>query len=105
MTTVIERTQGHYEVQETSYGEAYVWCPECVVIECDCGERLVLSVSLTTCGCGADHATLVREELAFRRSSEEVSHPWDDEYDEWRKKQEEFLHSESHYWLEWRCIE
>ncbi len=29
----------------------------------------------------------------------------EDEYIEWRKKQEEFLHSESHYWLEWRCME
>jgi hypothetical protein len=105
MSTVIERTQGHYEVQETSYGEAFVWYPECVVVECDCGERPVLSASQSTCGCGADHAALIREELASRRSSEEGSHPWGDEYREWRKKQEEFLHSESHYWLEWRFME
>jgi hypothetical protein len=105
MSTVIERTQGHYEVQETSYGEAFVWCPECVVVECDCGERPVLSASQSTCGCGADHAALIGEELASRRSSEEGSHPLDDEYHEWRKKQEEFLHSESHHWLEWRFIE
>lgn len=105
MTTVVERTQGHYEVQETSHGEAYVWCPECVVVECDCGERLVLTSSLSTCGCGADHVALVREELASRRSSEEVSHPLEDEYRKWRKKQDEFLHSESHYWAEWRVIE
>ena len=26
MTTMIECTEGHYEVQRTSYGEAYVWC-------------------------------------------------------------------------------
>ena len=50
MTTVIERTQGHYEVQETSYGKAYVWCPECVVVECDCGERPILTASQSTCG-------------------------------------------------------
>ena len=105
MTTVIERTQGHYEVQETSYGEAYVWCPECVVVECDCGERPVLSASQGTCGCGADHAAFIREELDPRPSPEEASHPWDDEYREWRKKQEEVLHSESHYWLEWRFID
>ena len=105
MTTVIERIQGHYEVQETSYGEAYVWCPECVVVECDCGERPVLTASLSTCGCGADHAALVREELASRRSSEEVSHPLEDEYLEWRKEQDEFLHSESHYSVEWRALD
>ena len=105
MSKVIERTQGHYEVQETSYGEACVWCPECMVIECDCGERPVLSASLTTCGCGTDHRAVVWEQLASRRSSEEVSHPLEDEYREWRKEQEELLHSESHYWLEWRDIE
>jgi len=105
LTTVIERIQGHYEVQETSYGEAYVWCPECVVVECDCGERPVLTASLSTCGCGADHAALVREELASRRSSKEVSHPLEDEYREWRKEQDEFLHSESHYSVEWRALD
>ena len=105
MTTVIERTQGHYEVQETSYGEAYVWHPECFVVECDCGERVVLAASLSTCGCGADHKNLVREELASRRSSDGASHPWDDEFREWRKEQDELSHSESHYWIEWRSIE
>jgi hypothetical protein len=105
MTNIVECTQGHYEVQKTSYGEAYVWCPECVVAECDCGERLVLTASETLCRCGADHAALVREELAYRRVSEEASHPWDAEYREWRQKQDESLRSESHDWLEWRVIE
>jgi hypothetical protein len=96
MTTMIERTEGHYEVQRSSYGEAYVWCPECVVVECDCGERPVLSASGTVCGCGTDHAALVREVLASRGAP----HPWDAEYHEWRKKQDEHLVSEETYWLE-----
>ena len=96
MTTMIERTEGHYEVQKSSYGEAYVWCPECVVVECDCGERPVLSASETVCGCGTDHAALVREVLASRSAP----HPWDAEYHEWRKKQDEYLVSEETYWLE-----
>jgi hypothetical protein len=75
MSTAIERTQGHYEVQETSYGEAYVWCPECVVVDCDSGERPVLSASESTCECGADHASLIREELASRRPSEKTLIP------------------------------
>ena len=83
MTTMIECTEGHYEVQKTSYGKDYVWCPEHIVVKCDCGERLVLTASETLCWCGADHAALVREELASKRSSEEVSHPWDAEYHEW----------------------
>ncbi len=87
MTTVIECIEGHYEVQQTSYGEAYVWCPECVVVECDCGQRLILSASQTVCSCGIDHAPLVRKALASQRAP----HPWEAEYDEWRKDQDEYL--------------
>jgi hypothetical protein len=105
MTTVIERNEGHYKVHKLPYGIDYVWCPRCVFVECDCGERLVLSASLTTCGCGADHAALVREELASRHPSEEASHPLEDEYREWRNKHDEFLHSEFYDWVEWRALE
>jgi hypothetical protein len=92
-------------VQRTSYGEAYVWCPECVVVECDCGERPVLSASETVCRCGTDHAALVREELASRGLSGRASHPWDAEYDEWRKKQDEYLVSEETYRLELNAVD
>ena len=105
MTTMIECTEGHYEVQKTSYGEAYVWCPGCVVVECDCGERAVLSASETVCSCGANHETLVSEELASRSSSGEAPHPWDDEYRKWRKEQDGFLRREYNDWLEWSVIE
>jgi hypothetical protein len=101
MTTVIECQEGHYEVQQTSYGEAYVWHHECVVVECECGQRLVLSASQTLCSsCGTDHEALLREVLASRQASDGKSHPWDAEYDEWRKKQEEYLMSEETYELE-----
>jgi hypothetical protein len=96
MATMIKRTEGHYEVQKTSYGEAYVWRRECVVVECDCGERPDLSVSETVCSCGRDHAALAREVLSGQRAP----HPWDSEYHEWRKKQDEYLLSEDTYWLE-----
>ena len=96
MTTVIECTEGHYEVQKTSYGEAYVWCPEDVRVECDCGQRPVLSVSETVCGCGADHAALVRRVLASGRAPR----PWDAEHDEWRTRRAEYLLSEDVYSLE-----
>ena len=101
MTIMIECTDGHYEVQRTSYGEAYVWCPECVVVECECGERPVLSASETVCGCGTDHAALVRGVLA----SQKVPHSWDSEYDEWRKKHDEYLLSEDTYSLELSKLE
>jgi hypothetical protein len=97
MTTVIECQEGHYEVQQTSYGEAYVWHHECLVVECECGHRPVLSASETLCSsCGRDHGPLLREVLAQSR----VSHPWEQEYEQWRKQQEEYLMSEETYWLE-----
>jgi hypothetical protein len=105
MTKVIERTEGHYEVQKTSYGEAYVWCPACVVVECDCGEKLVLTASEALCRCGADYAMLVREELVTRPPSNGTSHPWDAEYHAWRREQDEYLRAEDHDWMEWRIIE
>jgi hypothetical protein len=105
MTKVIDRTGGHYEVQKTSYGEAYVWCPACVVVECECGERLVLRASEAVCRCGADHGILVREVLVTLPPSDGTSHPWDAEYHEWRKDQDEHLRAEDHDWMEWRIIE
>jgi hypothetical protein len=79
---VIERTEGHYEVQEVEFGTVYRWCPECVVVECDCGERLTLTRSESTRSestcpeCGADHAAIIREDLATRRVGDETIHPW-----------------------------
>jgi hypothetical protein len=96
MATIVECTEGHYEVQKSSYGTAYVWCHEHAVVECDCGERPVLSASETVCTCGADHAALVREVLASQRAPP----PWEAEYHEWRKKQDEHLLSEETYELE-----
>jgi len=64
------------------------------------GERLILSASEIVCSCGADHVDLLREELASRQASDGISHPWDVEHDEWRRKQDEYLLSEEIYWLE-----
>jgi hypothetical protein len=99
MTTVIEYTEGHYEVQKTSYGQDYVWHHEALLVECECGHRPVLSASQTLCGsCGRDHGALLREVLAAQ--SRVSRHPWEEEYERWRKQQEEYLISEETYWLE-----
>ena len=105
MTKVIGRTEGHYEVQETSYGEAYVWCPPSFLVECDYGEMLHLSASEAVCRCGADHAILLREELETRLRPERSPHPWDAEYYEWREANDGHLRGEHHHWMEWRIIE
>ncbi len=74
---VIEHTEGHYDVQEVQFGTVYRWCPECVVVECYCGQSPTLTHSQSTCPeCGADHVAIVREELAARRVGDETIHPW-----------------------------
>jgi hypothetical protein len=97
---MIECTEGHYEVQKVSYGEAYVWCPEHVLVECDCGEKLALIISEAVCECGIDHTSLVKQQLASQRAADAAPHPLEAEYQEWRKKQHEHLFSEKTYWLE-----
>lgn len=78
MLTIIERTEGHYEVQEVEFGRVYRWYPKCVNIECECGERLSLTASSTaTCPrCGANHASTLREELTVERVEDQTLHPW-----------------------------
>ena len=93
MATVIECMEGHYDVQVSSFGEVYLWCPANTVVECDCGQRTALTCSDTFCSCGADHAALVREALAYQT----VSHPWEVDYQEWRRNLGEFLISEEIY--------
>ena len=93
MATVIECMEGHYDVQVSSFGEVYIWCPANTVVECDCGQRTALTCSDTFCSCGADHVALVREALAYQR----VSHPWEVDYQEWRRNLGEFLISEEIY--------
>ncbi len=74
---VIERTEGRYDTYEVEFGTVYRWCPECVVVECDCGERSTLTASMTICSeCGADHAPTIQQELNSRQLREETAHPW-----------------------------
>jgi hypothetical protein len=78
MLTAVKRTRGHYEVQELDFGRVYRWCPECVDIEGECGERAdVTTISTAACPrCGENHAATIREELAAGRSEDQVLHPW-----------------------------
>ena len=58
---VIEHIQGHYDVEDVEFGRVYKWHPGSVVVECVCGERLILvgpvavqqsESILLECGCG-----------------------------------------------------
>jgi hypothetical protein len=39
---VKERVEAHYRVQEEEMGTVYTWCPQSTVVQCECGEKLVL---------------------------------------------------------------
>ncbi len=78
--TVIEHMRGHYEVKEIHFGKDYVWCPECVVVECDCGARVHFTGSEDAlCRCGREHAGVVRDEMDTRRMPGEKEAPWREE--------------------------
>lgn len=78
MPTTIERTEGHYEVQEVDFGRVYRWRPERVEFECVCGERLTLTASsMAICPrCGENHAATLREEILSERLEDQDLHPW-----------------------------
>jgi hypothetical protein len=84
---IIERLPEHYEEQEMVYGRAYKWCPETIVIQCECGEELtfersdLLIGSARTCECGKDHIGGIREEVQDKVigdlfEDDERVHPW-----------------------------
>lgn len=74
---VIESIAGYYEAEEVAFGVVYKWCPERVVIECDCGERQAITGLRIICAkCGADHAYTIREELAALRLEDKNERPW-----------------------------
>ena len=82
---VIERVAEHYDVQEVAFGRSYLWCPECFVIECDCGKRVTLTRSDIIIGsgftceeCGAKVSGRIRAEVIIELLDEDDAaiHPW-----------------------------
>ena len=77
---VIERVEAHYEPREVAFGKVYEWHPAYVSLECDCGEKLILTATgtITTCGrCGADLGGFVRDIKELEgRLADSLTHPW-----------------------------
>jgi hypothetical protein len=82
---VIERAQARYEVQEVEYGRVYRWCPETIVVECDCGKRSIferseLIASEARCGqCDKKPSSGIREEVVIQLLDEDyeaTNFPW-----------------------------
>jgi hypothetical protein len=62
-----ERIREHYDVEEVEFGKIYKWCPEGLIVECECSQRRtvkraeLLSGLLSTCECGKYHMDGIRE--------------------------------------------
>lgn len=87
MARIIEHIAEHYDVQEAEFGRVYVWCPEGIVVECECGEKLsikrsdLINNTAATCECGKDQTSSIREAVQDEVSGhlfedDEAVHPW-----------------------------
>jgi hypothetical protein len=99
MATIIECTGSHYETQVMPYDKASVSYPKCVMAECGCGERQVLTASEAVCRCrshgpGPGGAGVGRGNASLGRRVRRVA-----------EERDEYLRVEHHGWLEWRITE
>lgn len=98
MIQVVERVEAHYEAQKVPYGTVYKWCSECLLLECDCGERMECKSPACHCRCGADLGAVFENPNPERQEA-----PWRQEQHWWPA--ESAGHRESDYWLELRELE
>jgi hypothetical protein len=93
VTRIIERVEAHYESREVPFGKTYEWHPGYVALECDCGEKLTLTNTTTSCRCGADHGTIVHDiQESEDRMRDNVTHPW---HHDTRERAEQHLRDEA----------
>ncbi len=59
---IIERVEAHYEVEAVEMGTVYIWCPESVVIECDC-EQTFTTEGAMVASCPRDAVPSIRGSL------------------------------------------
>ena len=90
MAKLIEKVEAGYEVEEVEFGTVYRWCPESVVIECDCRQSFsVKGAKDAWCPrCGADYSGGVgREGLTGKPLTEEEAYRLTRrEYGAWMKE-------------------
>ena len=77
---ITESGEGHYEAREVPFGKVYEWHPAYAVLECECGEKLILTATstTTTCSrCGADLGAFAHDiQEREARLPDELTHPW-----------------------------
>ena len=98
MTRNIENIEAHYETREVPFGRSYEWHPEYIIVECDCGQKLLITgtSNLPTCPeCGVDYSSLVRDiRRRESRLGDEDERPW--HYDE-PSQEDQHLRDEATY--------
>jgi hypothetical protein len=90
VSQVIEHVQAHYEVKEMEMGTLYRWCPESVVIECDCGHSFTVegAKEVASCPrCGVEHRGVARGLSGKPLTEEEAYRPTRREYEAWMKEE------------------
>ena len=77
---ITERVEAHYEAREVPFGKVYEWHPAYISLECDCGEKLILSAisTIRTCHrCGADIGGFLHDiKEREGRLPDTLTHPW-----------------------------
>ena len=80
MPQIIESIEAHYSTLEVPFGRVYKWHPEYIIIECDCGQKLLITgtSNIPTCPqCGVDYGALVHDiRCRERQVRDEDEHPW-----------------------------
>jgi hypothetical protein len=109
MTTTKERVEGHYEVQEVPYGKVYKWTPGHAVVECECGQLMLVDAATTaaTCPtCGAEHDASAVEGLEGNKPlvEQEAYNPEHRAYEEWQREQEAHPYLKRYEWLELQAL-
>ena len=86
---VIEHVEAHYEVQAMEMGTLYSWCPESVVIECDCGQSFTVEGAKdSSCPrCRANHSGVARGLASKLLTEEEAYRLTRREYEVWIKEE------------------
>jgi hypothetical protein len=76
LAKVIEKVEACYEVEKMEFGTLYRWCPESVVIECDCRQSFTIKGAKDAAcpRCGADYSGGVGRGLASKPLTEEEAY-------------------------------
>jgi hypothetical protein len=101
-TAIRERVEGHYEVEEVPYGEVYKWTPGHALVECECGQLILVDATTTTCPCGADYTAVVQRLAGETLEEDKVYDPEQQDYEAWLREEE--AHPELDYQLELQAL-